>query len=1337
MALYKAKEFDKAKQKFNDCLMILPDYGKAKKYLSHIDEDQADYERQKQEDQDALLAKVKMQKEKDLEEKKRLEEKRLTKSQQEPETKEKEQAAIDKGQIRKEKDEALARQKELKLAEAQKRKEEEDQKRQLKEKLKTTYEDGVDFFEAKNYEEAKGKFDEVLQMDSSYRPAQKYLTKIEQRLAAQERDRNKQETPKQTVARPQKTQKQQVASVSSGDDTVRRAEEERNKRISKEAEEKYNQAVSLFRSKRYLEAKAEFINVEMVSPGYKASLNYLGQIDEAMAKQDVSAQPLRQPKKKSTDTNKVIVETSDQPTTPENPQAETMYQEALKLYQNKQFVVAKEKLDELNNSFPNYKDAPTLLQKTQETIASEVKAMALPPLSVESKEQPPQDYEKSVCMETEKDFKEAMEHYKAGRLVEAKSILLHINTRTPCQKEVKKYLVIIDKKLRQQAKQKYEEIAKARKQKIGSEYQAASADNYEWQNGRHKEDVLLKLKREQLKTLEGERYKSLKEQIDQEELIKKQVLRDRKIDDALRRKSIRRRVRMEAQAQKEKDEHLAEQEKQAQLDAEKKLKEEELAKQKEDDRKTAEERAQKIKDDQQKKQEEIAKKKEDERLAREERKRQIEEEKRRRAEELAKKKEEERKAAEERAQKLAEEKRQKEEALAKQKEDERQAREDKLKQEQAEKEKQQQEIAKVKEERAKKALEEKTIAFGETATPEDKVLAQYEYEKDKEELKNQDAGKHLDQIRNRKRQLKAKLLQDMASQRARIDKLKQREKITEQTRHIEHVEKIYQEAVALYRDRRFVAAKTKFSMVENIWPGYKMAAAYIKLSEERIADEEKRAAEEKAKQDKLEAEKKKKEEQEQALQKQKEEKQQALQKQKEEKQQALQKQKEEKEQAQQKLVEEKKKAKEDQDKQRADVLAKKQAFKDQKKKEHDEQLAAKEKAKEEAKQKKGEDQQKLAEEKQKAKLEEEHQKELSKKEQFLEDTRAKAKEERLSRAEEQEKLSQQKAKEEEALKAKKDKEDAKMMAAQTKKAQKEINSQYQELQALIKQKNYALAEDRINHLQSALGEKSLPGDFVGQMSARIERDKARIQDDKIKDKQKQDQIASKREEEFNKAKQERTIKDQQTLTQMAKNIQSQEEQLAKERKMLDERLERQKQREEDRKNQEKMAEEQKDRRENLRKAQLASEENASKENVSTVKVDETAVNQLQDEKRKQQELNRLAKEKEAQLKREREKVEKELDQRLSELYNRATRLMKQGSLPEAKRILVEIDTMKPSYQKTRELLRQIDQKEFSPPPVKTSKVKIEPQPKPKPTKMVAETRQDIINNALDKVEGSL
>lgn len=1340
---YKNKEFDEAKTRFEQVISILPEYKQTQKYLSRIEEDKADYERKTQEAQDTFSMQVKKQKE----------------------TKQPE------GPANNAEDPTLS-----------------------------MLSDAMQAYKNKDYSQAKKAFQDILDIEPGHSQASKYLKRSEDLLARQEAQRVRQEEQakrrqekleekerqqeEQKAKAATKKDKEQSAKVvsdavleqatsptlhtsESSDEFVRQAEIDRRKRIAKEAEEKYAQAMRLFKSKEYLQAKVKFVEVEMISPNYKSTLSMLGQIEDLATQEiDSSGQekieiviPQQDSPSEAREVTKeirvpVIPSQEDQDKMPTDDRWEPGYQEAVNLYNNKQYVLSKEKFDELKENAGEYKSISVYQQRLDTIIKEEVKALLLPPIKVEQKQAPDERvYDRSICDETEGDFKDAVALYKEGRLVEAKMKFLSINQKTPCRKEITRYLVMIDKKLYAQSLAKLKEL-EAQKVNEKNLYSSltGSSDQKEWEAGLQQKDVLLKLKRDQLKNLEGERYKALKERMSHDRAIEEQIAIDRRRKDAQRKRLLRQEFLLESQLRKEEEREQALAEEQKRKEDEARLKEEELAKKKEDELRLKEEQRVKLEEEKKAREEALAKKREEERLAREERQRQIEEERRRKQEEIAKRKEEAEKKRQEALAAKEEEKRQKEEALAKQKEEEAQAIEDKNREE-AEL-KAQEKLAR--EEKLRKIKEGKLLSLDENASPQDKLLTQYDYQQYKNRLNKKDAKDYLDRVRKQRDHLKSKISKDLARHRKEIEAQKERKETLDRSHHEDQIDEVYKEALALYQEKRYEAARAKFAMVEGMWPDYKMAKGYISDIDAIMAGEKDRLKDEKERLARLETEKAREEEEKKRLAEEKKLEEEARLKAVEDKKKIKEdveqkkaealaaRQKLKEEQQKQRLeeakrrAEEKQKAKEDAENKRQEELAAKE-------KEKQDRLEAQQKAKEEHEQKEKEEL--LAKEKakeatleEKALAEKQKEKELSQKEILAEhqtkikesqDEAAKisedAQRERLKRHEEQEKEVRQAKKKNEIEAAKKKQAEEKSKLAQTKKLEKDINKRFKAVEESIKDKNFETAKQGLTDIEGLLTNTSLSEDYVGKVKDRIDKNRGRIAQVKNVEDAKHQEVAAKREEEMARLKEEREEKDRASLSQLEKKIQISEERLAKERKIMEARLARERQREEDRVAQDKRLEEEREEKERVRKERLALK---AVEQEGIPASPETETNNYRQEKEQEQAELADAKRKQADLERERARIKKEFEERLAKLYKRGIELYQNGIFEDAEKIFREIDSMSPGYQKIEDYLRKIGKKNPS--------LVAAPVPEVPPTNTPPQQiRQDAIEQTLDAVEKKL
>ncbi len=167
----------------------------------------------------------------------------------------------------------------------------------------------------------------------------------------------------------------------------------------------YDEAVSLFKRKNYVQAREKFDHVDQVYPGYKSTSGYLTRIDSLLQRerqrqlqeqQQAFAHAVRREKAARERARPAVVEQTamempgpanivaapaevsvkDEPVKPDDPssvKARELFQEAVKLYASNQFVPAREKFLELERLKPGYKTTPKYLAWIEEALVREAK----------------------------------------------------------------------------------------------------------------------------------------------------------------------------------------------------------------------------------------------------------------------------------------------------------------------------------------------------------------------------------------------------------------------------------------------------------------------------------------------------------------------------------------------------------------------------------------------------------------------------------------------------------------------------------------------------------------------------------------------------------------------------------------------------------------------------------------------------------------------------------------------------------------------------------------------------------------------------------------------------
>ena len=259
---YKAGWFAQAKETLEEVDAMWPGYKSTGKYLARADSEIRKNRRLRQESEEEILGRQRWQ-EKLARQKKDTRQRQLRKTEEQK-------------RIKELKKETLARREEKnKLKDSMEQIEREHQKRAQK-KAKSLYRKALKYYKAREFEKAKIAFIDVEKTLPGYRSTAKYLLRLDEDIRDEELAMQK------VTARSQGRYAEEpgfYALEKNGNKFVERTSQNRQEKLSREAEAKYREALVLYKAKEFIRAKLKFIEVESLSPGYKATLDYLGRID--------------------------------------------------------------------------------------------------------------------------------------------------------------------------------------------------------------------------------------------------------------------------------------------------------------------------------------------------------------------------------------------------------------------------------------------------------------------------------------------------------------------------------------------------------------------------------------------------------------------------------------------------------------------------------------------------------------------------------------------------------------------------------------------------------------------------------------------------------------------------------------------------------------------------------------------------------------------------------------------------------------------------------------------------------------------------------------------------
>ena len=314
-------------------------------------------------------------------------------------------------------------------------KQELDRLREIRDKAESAYNEAIVAYDNKEYEKAKAGFQQAENIYPNYKKATYYLGRIDEDIKRQEEqnrraslEKNAESIYVQAIAlygsdqfEDAKKKFVEVAALLSDykqttfyleridDDIIKKKEKTLNDVRQRQAEVLYNQATSLYQSTEYEQAKDKFLELEGVFSSYKETPRYLATID-----QDIFRKKEESRQREKAD------------------QAEDIYKQALALYKVGDFESAKDKFVRIAVVYPDYKDISRYLADIDGDIDRKRKEAEL----------------RARAEQVEPIYNQAIDLYKAQELSEAKKKFLQVQSIYSNYKETLQYLSLVDGDMR-------------------------------------------------------------------------------------------------------------------------------------------------------------------------------------------------------------------------------------------------------------------------------------------------------------------------------------------------------------------------------------------------------------------------------------------------------------------------------------------------------------------------------------------------------------------------------------------------------------------------------------------------------------------------------------------------------------------------------------------------------------------------------------------------------------------------------------------------------------------------------------------------------------------------
>ncbi len=333
------------------------------------------------------------------------------------------------------------------------------------ERVENMYQGAVSLYKQQRYKEAKEELLTVDEIYPEYKAVRSYLQIIEQDMALAEH-RQMKDQKKEIELQQKELEIARLREKELWRKEINRKEEERQKQLMLQAQGVYDKAIGLYQDHQYMAAQEKFQEVEWVTPDFKATRAYLQRIERDIVTDKLRLSSDRQKildkqrweealalKKAEEDRKKALEVRQREKFEQNKDQAEFVYQSAMSLFNKDKYVQAREKFDEVEALYPDYKSTrnylkriiamqKTAMEKEEEQLKFEAEKKLWEETAARRREEKIK-FQK-VTDEADALYTEAFNLYKMGRLIESKEKFLEVDQRIPDYKSTRTYLKRID-----------------------------------------------------------------------------------------------------------------------------------------------------------------------------------------------------------------------------------------------------------------------------------------------------------------------------------------------------------------------------------------------------------------------------------------------------------------------------------------------------------------------------------------------------------------------------------------------------------------------------------------------------------------------------------------------------------------------------------------------------------------------------------------------------------------------------------------------------------------------------------------------------------------------------
>ncbi len=345
------------------------------------------------------------------------------------------------------------------------------------EEVEKVYQSGVSLYKQKKYLAAKEDFEKVDEMFPDHKATRSYLMLIDHEI-----DKEQQEAIDNKVKNEAMALKKEKDAWKEDLDKKEVAQEQKTK---EQAQSQYNEAVELYNNKDYDKALEKFQSVEWIIPNYKDTGKYLTKLEVYRKNKDKKLEQEEAKKRQAQEDAERAAHKAEEEKEARRKQqedaeknkrlteeADFSYNAAISLYAKKLYLPAKDKFQEVEKTYPNFKSTRQYLGRIDKDISTENQRLEAERQKILDKKQKEEQLAKDkeeaekrkqreldekarqekMLQEADGLYKDGMTSYNKHQFKDAKDKFEQLQRLYPGYKSVAQHLSHIDEDIAQQEK---------------------------------------------------------------------------------------------------------------------------------------------------------------------------------------------------------------------------------------------------------------------------------------------------------------------------------------------------------------------------------------------------------------------------------------------------------------------------------------------------------------------------------------------------------------------------------------------------------------------------------------------------------------------------------------------------------------------------------------------------------------------------------------------------------------------------------------------------------------------------------------------------------------------